>query len=93
MTRDINPFGLRMSAELRALVEESARANGRSINAEVVLRLEQSFEPGRGLVEVKGGAGRPSRFYASMEEMTKGMLGLRAEMEEVKKAVKGKPGR
>lgn len=34
---------LRMPPELRDQVEESAKANGRSMNAEIVHRLEQSF--------------------------------------------------
>jgi hypothetical protein len=43
MSRDIAPFGVRMPTELKALVEEAAAANGRSINAEVVTRLQESF--------------------------------------------------
>lgn len=38
-TRHINPFGLRMQPELRAQIEAAARANGRSLNAEIVARL------------------------------------------------------
>lgn len=43
MSRDIAPFGVRMPTELKALVEAAAAANGRSINAEVVARLQESF--------------------------------------------------
>lgn len=43
MSRDIAPFGVRMPTELKALVEEVAAANGRSINAEVLTRLQESF--------------------------------------------------
>lgn len=43
--RNINPFGLRMQPELRAKLEESARANGRSLNAEITARLEHSYTP------------------------------------------------
>jgi hypothetical protein len=43
MSRDIAPFGVRMPTELKALVEEAAAANGRSINAEVVARLQGSL--------------------------------------------------
>ncbi len=45
MSRDIAPFGVRMPTELKALVDEAAIANGRSINAEVVARLQESFSP------------------------------------------------
>jgi len=41
-TRHINPFGLRMQPELRAYLEATARSNGRSLNSEIVTRLEQS---------------------------------------------------
>lgn len=43
MSRDIAPFGVRMPTELKALVEEVAAANGRSINAEVLTRPQESF--------------------------------------------------
>ncbi len=39
----IAPFGLRMQPELKHQSEEQARANGRSLNAEIVWRLEQSL--------------------------------------------------
>lgn len=39
----IAPFGLRMQPELKQQIEEQARANGRSLNAEIVWRLEQSL--------------------------------------------------
>lgn len=44
MSRDINPFGLRMPAELREHLRESARQNHRSMNAELLLRLKESLE-------------------------------------------------
>lgn len=44
MARDINPFGLRMPPELRKRLEKSAKTNRRSINAELVLRLQDSVE-------------------------------------------------
>lgn len=42
--RNINPFGLRMQPELRAKLEEAARASGRSLNAEITHHLEQAME-------------------------------------------------
>lgn len=41
--REINPFGLRMPPELRRKIEKSAKVNGRSLNAEIIHRLEFSF--------------------------------------------------
>lgn len=40
--REINPFGLRMPAELKDVLEKSAEKNRRSLNAEILVRLEQS---------------------------------------------------
>jgi hypothetical protein len=43
MTRDDPQMKLRLPAELKARVEESANAAGRSLNAEIVYRLEASL--------------------------------------------------
>lgn len=39
------PYPLRMSEELRGRLEEAAKEMGRSLNAEIVLRLESSLTP------------------------------------------------
>ena len=39
----IPPFGLRMQSGLKRRLEEAAKANGRSLNSEIVARLEQSL--------------------------------------------------
>lgn len=44
MSRLIAPFGLRMPPELRDKIEEAAKRNGRSMNAEVIARLSSTFE-------------------------------------------------
>ena len=44
MARDINPFGLRMPQDLKKRIEKSAKTNRRSINAELILRLQDSIE-------------------------------------------------
>ena len=43
MTRDIAPFGVHMPPDLKSRVETAANKSGRSINAEIVTRLQQSF--------------------------------------------------
>lgn len=40
----IPPFGLRMQPALKSSLEESAKANARSLNAEIVSRLEESLQ-------------------------------------------------
>jgi len=42
--RDINPFGLRMREELKSRLDMEAKISGRSLNAEIVHRLQLSFE-------------------------------------------------
>ena len=44
MSRTDPQFKLRMPPALRARVEQAARASMRSLNAELVFRVEQSFE-------------------------------------------------
>ncbi|MDC9623914.1 MULTISPECIES: Arc family DNA-binding protein [Xenorhabdus] len=41
--RDIAPFGVRMTSELKERLQEEAKKNGRSLNAEIVKRLEGSL--------------------------------------------------
>jgi len=43
-TAGIPPFGLRLQPELKLRIEEAATASGRSMNAEITARLQQSFE-------------------------------------------------
>lgn len=40
---NITPFGLRLQPGLKRRVDEAAKANGRSINAEIAARLDASF--------------------------------------------------
>lgn len=42
--RNIAPFGLRMPDELREAIAERAKANGRSMNSEIVQILEDAIE-------------------------------------------------
>lgn len=42
-TAHLAPFGLRLQPELKAQLEDAAARAGRSLNAEITARLEQSF--------------------------------------------------
>lgn len=42
--RDIAPFGLRITKDLRGLLENAARTNRRSLNGEILVRLRHSFD-------------------------------------------------
>ena len=39
----VTPYPLRMDAELRDRITEAAKANNRSLNAEIIERLQRSF--------------------------------------------------
>lgn len=43
----ISPYPIRMPAELRAELEQSAKDGSRSLHAEIISRLEDSFLPQR----------------------------------------------
>ena len=47
MSRDVNPFGLRMPPEVKEELEKLAEQNRRSLNAEIVVRLEESIRRGK----------------------------------------------
>lgn len=49
MTREDPQMKIRLPAELKASIEEVARLNTRTINAEVVARLQESFTSGTSL--------------------------------------------
>lgn len=69
--REIAPFGLRMSAELKARLEEVAKANGRSLNTELLARLTASLDtPNRDLVK------EPAAEYRSLTDPEREMLTL-----------------
>lgn len=42
--RDYPQMKIRLSPDLKALIEESAKANNRTLNAEITARLEQALK-------------------------------------------------
>lgn len=53
MAREDPHFRLRIPSALKARIEDAAKENNRSINAEIVLRLSESFDEAR----ASGGSG------------------------------------
>lgn len=45
--REIAPYGLRLTPKLKASLEEAAQAGGRSLQKEIVMRLESSLLTGK----------------------------------------------
>lgn len=81
----IAPFGLRMQRELKQQIEEQAMASGRSLNAEIVWRLEQSLKtdtPGQSWIKTAKQAAsaaddRLSVLEAEVQELRAGLKELR----------------
>lgn len=46
--REIAPYGLRLTPKLKERLEQSASAGGRSLQKEIVMRLENSLLPSNG---------------------------------------------
>lgn len=57
MSKDVQ-FNLRIPAELKAKIEDAAKTNNRSINAEAMNRLEQSFRIQESLPDITEQAGK-----------------------------------
>lgn len=74
---NITPFGLRMQPELKTRIEHAARANNRSLNAEIVAALEEKFPEDRFDLD---------RFMDDWIAPITQNLGLYDKMEKVKNA-------
>lgn len=55
MYKDINPFGLRIPAELRDVIEKSAAENHRSLNAEIVATMLEHYRGSTALAKFSDG--------------------------------------
>lgn len=75
-TGQIAPFGLRMLPDLKEKIEQAARESGRSMNAEIVARLEES------LAKQQATAGIPTEIAAYLAALRNQslMLDMRADM-------------
>ncbi|TWH63818.1 Arc-like DNA binding dprotein [Azomonas agilis] len=76
--RNINPFGLRMQPELRHKVEEAAKQNRRSLNAELIARIEASFNE-------RGDSVNTDTVNAS--DLAQELAAMKSEIHELRKAV------
>lgn len=73
---NIPPFGLRMQPELKARIEEAAKANNRSLNAEIVARLESTIENDETLADHEKRLEALERKIIDVEELARlGMSG------------------
>lgn len=75
--QDINPFGVRMPAELKQKLDFEAKKGGRSLNNEVVTRLWDSInegQPGAGRHEAREPRG--NRYSIPLTDAEKAMLAV-----------------
>ncbi|QXQ04289.1 Arc family DNA-binding protein [Stenotrophomonas indicatrix] len=77
-TGHINPFGLRMQPDLRDRLEAAAAAEGRSLNAEIVARLEESFQMEEGVESLEQMTGALEH---SQQLLMKSMTQFQAKMD------------
>ena len=80
----ITPYGLRMPRELKEALEAAAHENGRSLNSEIVARLDAS---------VRGAAASTGLSFVKAAKSTSGKttpsgLDLEARVSDLEKAVK-----
>ncbi len=79
-TGHINPFGLRMQPDLRERLEAAAAAEGRSLNAEIVARLEASFEMAQNVEKLERSSATLER---SQKQFLDSMKTFQAKLDEV----------
>ena len=95
MARTDPQFNVRMPADLKEKIEEAAKKNGRSMNAEIVYRLQQSIEDGYvntggighmefRIVDPSIGKG-PQKIFNALDEMEKILLGTKKMLEEAER--------
>ena len=95
MARTDPQFNVRMPADLKEKIEEAAKENGRSMNAEIVYRLQRSIEDDQ--VET-GGIGHmefrivdpsigkgPQKIFNALDEMEKILLNTKKMLEEAER--------
>lgn len=75
---DVAPFGLRLTPDLRAMLQREAGISGRSLNAEILARLRDTFEPKR---SSRGqAAAQPEAAYDAMPATERAMLAILRRM-------------
>lgn len=83
----ITPFGLRLVPELKTRVEDAAKRNGRSLNAEITARLEWSLQQEAGnplSADVGISEQLDKRLRTEKWEMQETMKELRARIDHVR---------
>lgn len=78
------PYSLRMPQELREQLDSAAKANRRSLNAEIVARLDESFAP-RTMDDIE--AVRPAQLERELADLSVQSYHLAYELNFVQKQI------
>ena len=95
MARTDPQFNVRMPADLKEKIEEAAKENGRSMNAEIVYRLQRSIEDDQvetggirhmelRIVDPSIGKG-PQKIFNALDEMEKILLNTKKMLEDAER--------
>ena len=95
MARTDPQFNVRMPADLKEKIEEAAKENGRSMNAEIVYRLQKSIEEDQAeiggiqqmefrIVDPSIGKG-PQKIFNALDEMEKILLNTKKMLEDAER--------
>ena len=96
MTKDIQKTALRLPRELHTAILDAASKSGRTMNAEIVYRLQQSLDEGRAetisnighmefrIVDRSIGKG-PQKIFNALDEMEKILLDTKRMLEEAER--------
>ena len=80
----IPPFGVRMPPDLKEKIDMASKQSGRSMNAEIVYRLQKSFEnPSKQSGSETGSASEDHRISSSDSRKLKGLLSRMLDMVEM----------
>jgi len=77
-SEELRPVMTRIPEGLRLRLERSAGSNGRSMNAEIIHRLEQSFSPDADVVQ------REMRLHKVLKKFTSAIGELQSEITETR---------
>jgi len=83
MSRDINPYGLRMPPALKEVLEKQAEGSLRSLNAEIVARLTESLKNDGFILSNSGIKDEPQIYTVSPGKLNKGQLNQHYKKESV----------
>lgn len=79
MTQTPPDMKLRISADLRQKIETSARENNRTLNSEIVARLEKSYQPGNLRIFKQGDPDSPVGIQKRVAQLEEQVAKLIAE--------------